>query len=365
LSGSNATFTSGSVGIGTTSPGYPLHVQTSNARAGYIYSSLTSGPSFGLFGRSDSSSGVGTVGYATATSGQAIGVQGQSDSPTGRGILGWAAATTGDAWGVWGYTTSNAGTGVVGHAAAASGVTTGVLGRVDSPTDEATAVYGGAWAQTGLTTGVWGVTSSSADGAAGVYGTSTATTGQNFGVFGSAESPEGFGVYSLGNMGASGTKQFVIDHPLDPDNKYLHHYASEGPVPLNIYNGRTLLDSSGEAWVGLPDYFEAINKDCTYHLTPIGNPAPTLYVAQREPGRFKIAGGQAGLEVAWIVMASRNDAWVRTFGAPVETVKSERERGRLLHPQFASRPAEQGLFFRKRTKGPEVAEAAPVQASAE
>ena len=36
-------------------------------------------------------------------------------------------------------------------------------------------------------------------------------------------------------MAGSGVKAFRIDHPLDPENKYLLHYCAEGPEPLNVY----------------------------------------------------------------------------------------------------------------------------------
>ena len=276
----------------------------------------------------------------------------QSDSPAGRGLIGWATASSGDAWGVFGYVNSSAGTGVVGHANAATGLTTGVLGRVDSASDEATAVYGGAWAATGVTTGVWGVSSSTADGAAGVYGQAIGQSGQIFGVFGSSDSSNGYGVFSLGELGTSGTKQFVIDHPLAPEDKYLHHYAAEGPVPLNIYSGTVTLGGDGEAWIELPDYFESINKDAGFHLTAVGKPSPMLHVAERASGRFRIAGGESGAQVCWMVTASRNDAWVRTHGAPVETAKGPRDRGRFLAPSLFGHPSEDGIFFRRRSLKP-------------
>ncbi len=362
LVSNNATFTAGHLGLGTTSPQYPMHVQTSAARAGYVYTSATSGPSFGLFGRSDSSGGVGVVGYAGSSSGQAIGLQGQTESTTGRGVLGWASASSGDTYGVWGMSSSAAGTGIVGHATATTGATTGVLGRVDSSSDDASAVYGGAWGAAGLTTGVWGVSNSTSEGAAGVFGEAAGSSGNTFGVFGAAASPSGYGVYCLGDFGASGTKQFRIDHPLDPDNKYLHHYTAEGPNPLNMYSGSVVLDDAGAAWVDLPDYFSAINRDATYHLTAVGGPAPGLHVAAKEvAGRFHIRGGSPGLEVSWVVMGVRNDAWVRSRGAPVETLKSILAKGKQQHPELTGGSARTGIFYRRRPKGPVVDET-PVSA---
>jgi len=46
---------------------------------------------------------------------------------------------------------------------------------------------------------------------------------------------------------------------------------------LNIYNGNATLDADGEASVELPDYFDALNRDLRYQLTPIGAFTP-LYV---------------------------------------------------------------------------------------
>jgi hypothetical protein len=359
INGTSATYTQGNVGVGTTSPQYPMHVQTSGPRAGYFYSTAASGGAFGLFGRSESQAGVGAVGLASALTGQTFGVQAQSESSAGRGILGWATAQSGDTYGVWGLSSSSGGTGVVGHALAGTGVTTGVLGRVDSSSDEATAVYGAAWAQSGMTTGVWGLTASSSEGAAGVYGAALASSGTTFGVFGASESPSGYGVYCLGDFAASGTKQFRIDHPLDPANKYLHHYAAEGPKPLNMYSGKVYLDEVGMGWVDLPDYFTSINKDATYHLTAVGGPAPNLHIAERDFGRFKVAGGAPGLEVSWVVMAVRNDEWVRQRGAPEVTMKPLGDRGKFLHPSMYNRPPEAAVHQRRRAMGPSVADALP------
>ncbi|MCC5866668.1 MAG: hypothetical protein JJU31_16220 [Wenzhouxiangella sp.] len=37
-----------------------------------------------------------------------------------------------------------------------------------------------------------------------------------------------------GNLHVLGTKNFRIDHPLDPENRVLLHFASEGPEPFNV-----------------------------------------------------------------------------------------------------------------------------------
>ncbi len=74
-------------------------------------------------------------------------------------------------------------------------------------------------------------------------------------------------------------KQFKIDHPLDPANKYLSHASVESSDMKNIYDGVVTLDSNGAATVTLPDWFEALNQDFRYQLTAIGAPGPDLYIA--------------------------------------------------------------------------------------
>ena len=71
-----------------------------------------------------------------------------------------------------------------------------------------------------------------------------------------------YSVYS-----ASGTKSFKIDHPLDPENKYLVHSSVESNDMMNLYNGNVTTDASGQAKVNLPSYFTALNKDCLLYTS--------------------------------------------------------------------------------------------------
>ncbi|MBS1724814.1 MAG: hypothetical protein JSS66_17870 [Armatimonadetes bacterium] len=154
-----------------------------------------------------------------------------------------------------------------------------------------------------------------------------------------------WGMYCQGSFGATGTKAFEIDHPLDPENKLLDHYCAEGPEPLLVYRGNVVLNSRGEATVALPDYFDAINRDVTYQLTAIGAAAPDLHVSQRvQNNRFGIAGGKAGLEVSWTVTGVRNDKYVQTYGAPVEKAKPANMRGRYLRPELYGASKEMAMY---------------------
>ncbi len=154
-----------------------------------------------------------------------------------------------------------------------------------------------------------------------------------------------------GDVMVTGTLQkaggsFRIDHPLDPANKYLSHSFVESPDMLNIYNGTVTLDEQGEAWVELPEWFEAINKDYRYQLTPIGAPMPELHVAEEiADNRFKIAGGVPGKRVSWQVTGVRDDPWARAHRIPVEEEKEGEERGRYLHPELYGQPIEKGLVW--------------------
>lgn len=77
---------------------------------------------------------------------------------------------------------------------------------------------------------------------------------------------------------AKGSGTFKIDHPLDPENKYLYHSFVESPDMMNVYNGNATTDAEGNATITLPDYFEALNMDYRYQLMPIGQFAQAIIV---------------------------------------------------------------------------------------
>ncbi len=127
---------------------------------------------------------------------------------------------------------------------------------------------------------------------------------------------------------------FRIDHPLDPENKYLLHSFVESPDMMNVYNGNVVLDENGEAVVELPEWFETLNREFRYQLTCIGGFAP-VYIAEEISGnQFKIAGGGSGLKVSWQVTGIRHDPWAEEHRIPVEADKPEDEKGTYLHPEL-------------------------------
>ena len=234
---------------------------------------------------------------------------------------------------------------IVGEATATNGVTSGVQGTTVSPNGQG--VAGVSQAPTGFSIGVSG-TSNAAQGA-GVYGLGASNVDENYGVYGRSNNPGvGWGVYSNGDLGGNGGKLFHIDHPLDPANKYLNHYCPESPEPYLIYRGNVVLDGAGSAWVQLPDYFEAINRDFQYQLTPIGAPA-SLYIAQEiKDNVFQISGGRPGMKVSWTVTGIRNDPYMQAYQKPTVEEKPENLKGQYLSPELYGLPAEFGMQYRRK-----------------
>jgi hypothetical protein len=182
------------------------------------------------------------------------------------------------------------------------------------------------------------------DTGAGVSGESTTGTGvhgscddeKGIGVFGGSQ--KGVGVYGMSATGLAGRFEgnvkitgnlekggggFKIDHPLDPQRRFLNHSFVESPERTNIYSGTVLLDTCGRALVRLPLWFSMLNRDFRYQLTPLGTPMPNLHIAEElTANQFAIAGGTPGFEVCWQVSGVRQDAWALAHPLLVEEDKT-------------------------------------------
>lgn len=150
-------------------------------------------------------------------------------------------------------------------------------------------------------------------------------------------------VYVSGHLDKPGGG-FLIDHPIDPANKYLRHSFVESPDRKNFYDGVALLDQAGKAMVELPEWFSAINRDFCYQLTCLGEHAPVFVAQEIEHNRFLIAGGRPGLKVSWLVTGIRQDVWANANPMPLEQDKPEAERGSFLHPDLHGQPEEKSLL---------------------
>jgi hypothetical protein len=198
---------------------------------------------------------------------------------------------------------------------------------------------------------ITGYGGSGGDGLSGYTDTSRAVGGYasstGDGIYGYSKS--GYAGYFYGNINVTGaitagTKDFKIDHPLDPANRYLYHASVKSSEMMNIYAGNVILDANGEATLELPGWFEAENADFRYQLTAIGGPAPGLYIAEEVAhNRFKIAGGRPGIKVSWQVTSVRQDAYAKAHPLQVEVDKPEKERGYYIHPELYGAPPEKSI----------------------
>jgi len=118
-----------------------------------------------------------------------------------------------------------------------------------------------------------------------------------------------------GNLSASGTKPFCIDHPILEDKK-LYHVAVEAPRNDLIYRGKTSL-IDGQAIVNIDaesrmtsGTFVALTQNAEvvglHNASSFGRVRASAVV----DGHFTIYAEEANStdEIAWIVMAERNDA---------------------------------------------------------
>jgi hypothetical protein len=140
-----------------------------------------------------------------------------------------------------------------------------------------------------------------------------------------------------GNFAAT-VKTFVIDHPLDPENKYLYHSTVESPDMKNIYDGVVTTDAAGLATVTLPPYFEALNQDFRYQLTVMGTFAQAIVSDEIANNRFTIQTDKPNVKVSWQVTGIRHDAYANAHRSPVEVDKPAGERGRYLTPEVYGKP---------------------------
>jgi hypothetical protein len=328
------------------------------ALKGYASSTSSSTASNGVVGQSKAPSGTGVQGIANESGGTGVigkgssrGVYGVASASGGTGV--WGVANTGSgAWGVGGISAS--GHGIHGESAGAKG--TGVYGTALGSLGFGIRGFGPVGVQGNASIpGGYGVDGeATAAGAVGVFGAATGSNG--VGVYGYASgSAQSAGVF-WGEVAVVGTLSksagsFRIDHPLDPENRYLSHSFVESPEMLNVYSGSVRLNGKGKATIRLPRYFEALNMEHRYQLTAIGAPAPDLHVARRVEGnRFLIAGGPPGAEVCWQVTGVRQDAYARKHRIKVDTAKKGKDKGRFLNPDAFGKRRTAGIGYRRASK---------------
>lgn len=332
---------------GLNSSGDGVHGSTSNVNHSGVYGDNTGGGK-GVFGVSSGGVGVdgqdngaGDGGYFSSASGTGLVATGADNGiqaiNTGNGTSGVTGLDTSAGGGYGGYFNSTNGTGVNGVSGAGGD---GVYGRSSS----GPGVYGqsvdgtgGSFTATNSGDGVYG----SSDTGNGVYGySSSGWAGYfqggvldygNLNVSGDVTVPTGN--LSVGGAIYAGTKDFRIDDPLDPANKFLIHTSVESPDAEDIYNGNITTDGRGYATVQLPPYFDAENTDPRYQLTVIGSFARAVVWRTEHDNRFVIRTDQPRVQVSWQITGIRNDPYARSQRGPAEQPKPLGERGRYLYPQ--------------------------------
>jgi hypothetical protein len=298
----------------------------------------TAAQSAGVEGESKGTDGIGVFGKASNGTG-ARAVLGISNTGTGVRGQGERIGVYGDGVGTSGIGVEGSGRfGVYAHSAVNGGI--GILARATGPALTSTGV-----SADGVYAGVTGSGNSM-----GVMGSSTnghairgESSGSGYAGFFTHRVRVLGDVSMTGNLSKAGGT-FQVDHPLEPERRYLIHSFVEGPERLNVYRGTAKLNAKGRVTVRLPRYFEAANREPSYQLTAVGAAAPNLHVAKGVAGnRFVIAGGPAGLTVCWQVTAARDDAWARQHPIRPEQLKRKADRGRYLQPEAHGKPRSAGI----------------------
>jgi hypothetical protein len=330
---------------GNTSTGKAVYGQGGTATG--VYGDSTTGTAVhgvstggtAVSGSTSAATGYGVVGFNTSTTGSGgAGVYGNSSNPSVAGVYGvntdggyaiYGNNNSGDGIGVYGFSTSNQG--VRGVAAL-----TGVSGLATGPS--ASPVYG-----------VAGYAGTSAPAnSAGIYGSNNATAGLYAGYF---DGPVDVIGTLTANVVSKGSGTFLIDHPLEPTTKDLQHSFVESPDMKNIYDGQGVADANGELSVQMPKYFEALNKDFRYQLTPIGEAAPNLHIkSELVEGCFVIAGATPGRKLCWQLTGTRKDAFALAHPVEVEREKSADQKGFYRYPLEHGQPESMGIEFQKRER---------------
>jgi len=328
----------GWMGLGTTSPQYPVDLISgmSNAtRGAFRIQGTNQSNTPNNFYYTSFFDAIATNGSNAAVLGEAMG----SSAGINYGAIGNAHNSTfsnqgGSFW-------ANGGTGSDNYGAVltSQGVTAG----------SNYGLYSRAFESSSLNLGVFGLANSLGTNNVGVDGEAyTTNTNTNYGVYGyAANASTNYAGYFQGDVTVTGdlnvtgaiskgSGTFKIDHPLDPENKYLVHSFVESEDMMNVYNGNVVTDANGIVTVKLPDYFEAVNKDFRYQLTVVGVFAQAIIKEKVKDNEFVIQTNQPNVEVSWQVTGIRADPYA--VQNRIVPVIEKKDKGTYLHPTAYEKP---------------------------
>ncbi|HZU25391.1 MAG TPA: hypothetical protein VFA04_07705 [Bryobacteraceae bacterium] len=137
----------------------------------------------------------------------------------------------------------------------------------------------------------------------------------------------------------------VIDHPLKPASHYLAHSYVASSEMINVYEGNVVTDAGGRAVVSLPEYVQAMNRDFRYQLTVVGQFAQAIVEQEVANNSFTIRTDKPGVKVSWHVTGVRQDAWAQTHPLTVEAEKPALEQGHYLHPELFGATEEKSVHW--------------------
>ena len=336
---------------------------------------VSNGPGNGASGRSSGVEGwvsgnkisdIGVLGSASFTDSDNSGA-----TPYLVGVYGQGGGSAGQNFGIAAYSWADADgngrvTAVYGEAQAANSskiFSQGIDGTAYSKSKQNIGV--GGWGNSNvsgdsLNYGIYGY-AANADTNYAVFatakGSDNKTGSVNYGIYaeadnGSVANHAGFfegNVTVTGNLNvvgsiSKGSGTFKIDHPTDPENKFLVHSFVESPEMMNVYSGNITTDANGLATVKLPDYFSVANKDFRYQLTCIGVFAQAIVKDEISSNSFVVQTDKANVKLSWQVTAVRNDKYAQQHRVVAEQEKNASEKGKYLHPELYDRSVNDRLY---------------------
>ncbi len=313
--GNGAIYDNGNVGIGTTSPFSPLHVEGTIASTSPIVRITNNGQGHGILVRT----------YSTTDKNAAIEAQAMSSSGNTYGVFGITnstAAAGGSTVGVYGLAQNSRSTG---------GATLGILGEShsipDSGSDTSNGVFGwanindgGSGPNYGRTFGVWGETDSmgppngQSGPVSGITGVATNSSMDSLshGVVGRAvsASTSSFGVYYQGGLSGVGGITSIIRTNSGPRLIY----ATQSPEPWVEDYGEAQL-KNGYARIKLdPVYLQTVAVDASHpfhvFVTPTGTSSLNGLRVIKDAAGFRVQelnGGKSNGTFDWRIAAKRKD----------------------------------------------------------